>query len=65
MLMDCLEAFPRPWNLPIFGYAALQQQPEHAADDAARPPPRDLDHRPQQVAPEANQPQLHQPVQRQ
>ena len=60
-----MEAIPRPWNLPILGYAVLQPQPEHVADDAARVPARALDHGPQQVAPEVNQPQPVPAVQRQ
>ena len=60
-----MEAFPRPWQIPFLGYVALQQQPEPAADDAARAPPRDLDHGDQQVAPVVNQQPPPPPVQRQ
>lgn len=56
----CLEAFPRPWNLPFLGYAALQQvdHDENAAAPARPlPQPRDLDPVPRQVEPEPVRPQ--------
>ena len=59
-LRACLEGFPRPWNLPVLRYAALEQD-DHAENVAAQarplPQPRDLDPVPPQAAPEPVRPQ--------
>ena len=54
-LRTCLEALPRPWNLPFLGYNVLRQddQAENvAAQVRPHPQPRDLDPVPPQVAAE-------------